>query len=147
MSKKPKKSRHKVPVSQLWRSDPITPEYQAEVDRSTERLQREYEKALKAKERAERRRERAEKNKRIAEEQRLSAAKRRKAEREYEQRLREYEDAYNEFKRMERMVTAYPIKDNSRRRERVFVTSGRENPRGIADLDQLVPADLDKDNK
>lgn len=47
MSKKPKPSRHRVPPITV-KSDPVTAEYQAEVDASMERLRRRYEKAEKA---------------------------------------------------------------------------------------------------
>lgn len=50
---------HRVPIREL-RSDPITPEYQAEVDRSTSKLEREYARAEKRLEAATRRAERAE---------------------------------------------------------------------------------------
>lgn len=54
MSKKPKCSRHRVPTLTMV-SDPVTPEYQAEVDRSMARLERRHVKAQKALEAAEKR--------------------------------------------------------------------------------------------
>lgn len=57
MSKKIK-SRHRIPALTL-KSDPITPEYQAEIDRSMERLEARYRKAQKALEAAEVKAERA----------------------------------------------------------------------------------------
>jgi hypothetical protein len=60
MSKKPKRSRHRIPLCALEpRSEPVTPEYQAEVDASMDRLERRYRKAQKALEAAEARAERA----------------------------------------------------------------------------------------
>lgn len=58
MSKKPRQSRHRIPRLEL-KSDPITPEYQAEVDRSVAKLEARYRKAQKALEVAEARAERA----------------------------------------------------------------------------------------
>ena len=52
MSKKPKRSRHRVPAPQTMRSDPISERYQIEVDYATNRLQRRYERALKARDAA-----------------------------------------------------------------------------------------------
>lgn len=56
MSKKPRRSRHRVPILEM-RSDPITPEYQAEIDQSVARLERRYRKAEAALQAAERRAE------------------------------------------------------------------------------------------
>lgn len=58
MSKKPKQSRHRVPTL-TFRSDPITPDYQDEIDRSISKLELRYKKAQKALEAAEARAERA----------------------------------------------------------------------------------------
>lgn len=41
------KIKHRVPAAQMVRSDPITPEYQAEVDRTTARAEAAYARALK----------------------------------------------------------------------------------------------------
>lgn len=49
------KIRHHIPVEQLLRSDPITPEYQAEIDRSTSKAEREYHRARRELARVERR--------------------------------------------------------------------------------------------
>lgn len=54
MSKKPKRSRHRIPTLAFAPiSDPVDERYQIEVDYSTNRLQRKYAQAVKAKERAE----------------------------------------------------------------------------------------------
>lgn len=63
MSKKPKKSRHRIPTLSMT-SDPVDADYQAEVDASMERLRKRYERAEKAlvaaEAKAERSREQAE---------------------------------------------------------------------------------------
>lgn len=138
MSKKPKRSRHRIPSFVFSQPDEITPEYQAEIDRSMERLAREFEKARKAAEAAERRKDRALRNAVAAEADRARGAERKKARRDYERRLAEYESAYEEFKRVERMMQAPPVKDRSRRGERVFMTSGRENPRALSEPDEIL---------
>lgn len=53
------KIRHNVPACAL-RTDPVTPEYQAEVDRATTKLMRDYERAQRRLEAAEQRLQRAE---------------------------------------------------------------------------------------
>ncbi|OBB15081.1 hypothetical protein A5761_15190 [Mycolicibacterium setense] len=58
MSKKPRQSRHRVPTLTVA-PDEITPEYQAEIDMSMEKLARRYEKAQKALQAAEAKAERA----------------------------------------------------------------------------------------
>ena len=58
MSKKPKRSRHRVPTLAMA-SDEVTTEYQGEVDASMERLRRRYEKAQKALAQSEEKAERA----------------------------------------------------------------------------------------
>lgn len=132
MSKKPKVSRHRVPISVFARSEEITPEYQAEIDRAMEKASRQYEKAKKAAESALRRKERADRNRRLAEEQRKSKAERVKAQRELDRRIAEYEAAWKEFQRLDYMVREKPVPNNSKRGERAFVTGGQENPRAIA---------------
>jgi hypothetical protein len=49
------KIRHHVPVEQVMRPDPVSPEYQAEVDRSTAKAEREYRRAQRELARVERR--------------------------------------------------------------------------------------------
>lgn len=134
MSKKARKSRHRVPSSAFTNPEPITPEYQAEIDRSMANLAREYEKARKATEAAGRRKERARRNAERAEEQRLNATQRRKAEAEYERRLREYEEAQAEFNRWKLTMESPPVRDRSTKGERVFLTGGRENPRARTEV-------------
>lgn len=58
MSKKPRRSRHRVPVFDMV-SDPIDERYQREVDYSTSRLERAWRKAQAALEAAQRRAEKA----------------------------------------------------------------------------------------
>lgn len=58
MSKKPQASRHRVPAVAYMRSDPVTPEYQAEVDRSTAKLEKQFRDAQKRVEATQRRRDR-----------------------------------------------------------------------------------------
>lgn len=58
MSKKPRRSRHRVPVLEMV-SDPIDERYQREVDYSTSRLERAYRKAQAALEAAQRRADKA----------------------------------------------------------------------------------------
>lgn len=48
MSKRPKKSRHRIPSNLPMRSDIITDRYQVEIDRSTTRLERHWRRAKKA---------------------------------------------------------------------------------------------------
>lgn len=50
---------HRVPVEHLIFTDPITPAYQAEIDRSTEKAERLYREALRRLQKAERSAERA----------------------------------------------------------------------------------------
>lgn len=59
------KIKHKIPLC-AYRSDPITPEYQAEVDRSTNKAMLEYERARRRLEAAERRLRKAEEASRVA---------------------------------------------------------------------------------
>lgn len=72
MPKKSKGSRHRIPFREL-KSDPITPEYQAEVDRSTAELELRYAKAQKALERAEEKRARIAAQQARADENRVRA--------------------------------------------------------------------------
>ena len=65
VSKKPKASRHRIPFREMT-SDPVTPEYQAEVDQSMADLERRYAKAEKALQRAEQKRQRIESREREA---------------------------------------------------------------------------------
>lgn len=39
---KKRRGRHRIPIEHLRLTDPVTPEYQAQVDRSTTRLEREF---------------------------------------------------------------------------------------------------------
>lgn len=59
MSKKPTRSRHRVPTITEIRSDPIDDRYQREVDHSVAKLEQRYRRAQKALDAAERRAERA----------------------------------------------------------------------------------------
>lgn len=47
MSKKPKQSRHRVPVDYVRPPEPVSERYQAEIDSSVSRLTRKYERAQK----------------------------------------------------------------------------------------------------
>lgn len=132
MSKKPKSSRHRVPISAFAKSEEITPEYQAEIDRTMEKASREYERARKAADAALRRKDRAEQSRRIAEDQRRSKADRVKAQRDLDRRIAEYEAAWKEFQRLDHMMRAKPVPNNSTRGDRAFVTGGQENPRAIS---------------
>lgn len=90
MSKKPKRSRHRVPTIHVMRSDPVTAEYQREVDASVARLEARYRKAQKGLAAAELRAQRArDEAQRLTEKQ---AEARRVAEHRLaeEQRLTEY---------------------------------------------------------
>lgn len=81
MSKKPKKSRHRVPVWDM-RSDEISDRYQIEVDYATNRLMRRYEKALKFRDAAQQRLTKAIESK--AKDSRLAELRRQLEIREYE---------------------------------------------------------------
>lgn len=89
MSKKPKRSRHRVPALSVM-SDPVDAEYQAEVDLSMAHLEKRYAKAQKALAAAELKAQRAQEhaaNLRRKQEESAAIAANREAE---EQRLGEY---------------------------------------------------------
>lgn len=89
MSKKPKQSRHRVPTLTVT-SDEITPEYQAEVDASMDRLARRYAKAQKALEEAEAKAERARVQAEALAEKQVEAERVAQHRAEEEARLSEY---------------------------------------------------------
>lgn len=95
MSKKPKRSRHRIPTLAI-RSDPVTDDYQAEIDASMERLARRHARAQKAAEAAELKAERARQHaenleRKHAEAERIAANKAAEANRsgEYVERIKE----------------------------------------------------------
>ena len=110
MSKKPKHSRHRVPVLAMT-SDPISERYQIEVNISTNRLEQRYRKAVKALEAAERRAERA---RRLLTE---SRSKSRATAAHYDRLLLIVEDRRRELREIERLMmpTDYAGRDCHRR--------------------------------
>lgn len=113
MSKKPKKSRHRIPPEALViRSDPIDERYQAEIDVSITRLERRYRRAQKALEAAERRAERARRD--LAT---VSNSRRRAKQRYYDQLLLLVEERRRELREIELLMIPqdYNGRDHKRR--------------------------------
>ena len=118
MSKKPRRSRHRIPACALVpRSDPIDERYQAEIDASMARLQQRYRKAQKALAAAERRAEQARCELECA--VRQSAAKR--ARQRYDRLLLIVEDRRRELRAIEllMMPAAYNSRDSKLRHIRL----------------------------
>src|SRR6516165_4192256 len=101
MSKKPKRSRHRIPTCALQpRSDPISDRYWAEVWASTARLERQYRKAAKALEAAEQRAEKAHAAVQAAQ----TRAANRQAQRHYDKLLLIVEDRRRELRIIEGLM-------------------------------------------
>lgn len=139
MSKKPKRSRHRVPTTTVIVSDYVEPEYQAEVDSSMERLERRFRKAQKALQVAEAKAERARVHaehlaaqqaeaervaaNRIANEQQLSEHLERIKAAAKESRVAEARAA---LERKQRDVTARRNAESAKRREEARATRERQ---------------------
>lgn len=111
MSKKPNKSRHRVPTHALQlRSDPISERYQREIDMSMERLEQRYRKAQRALQVTERKVERA---RREAEDNTRNRENRRK----YNELLELVEQRRRELRQIEllMMPATYNGRDSRRR--------------------------------
>ncbi|SHU20739.1 Uncharacterised protein [Mycobacteroides abscessus subsp. abscessus] len=154
MSKKPKRSRHRIPTLTIT-SDPITPEYQAEVDASMERLRRRYEKAQKALADAEARAERAAVHaenlarkqaeaervaaNRLAEEQRLTeyierikqAAKESRVAAARDELERQRDDA---MRRRAEAITRRQVEAKQNREREVLLAQSRSNHASLTEL-------------
>lgn len=124
MSKKPKKSRHRVPFREMA-SDPITEDYQAEVDHSTAELERRYARAEKALERAKQKAERARElelreSERIAEQEEI-AARRAEGERLLAHRIEQIKQAAqrSRVRAAQKEFAAQRADTERRRREQV----------------------------
>lgn len=100
MSKKPQKSRHRVPVREMV-SDPIDDRYQREVDYSTARLERAWRKAQAALEASRRKAERAA----LAAAANLADVR---LQREHRRLDREVAERMTELLRIEQLMSAVP---------------------------------------
>lgn len=114
MSKKPKRSRHRIPDCALeLRADPIDERYQWEIDQSVAHLERRYQKAQKALEAAERRVE----NVRLAIEAAARTGDRRRAERDYDKLQLIVEERRRELREVERLMKPAVSGRDGRRRQ------------------------------
>ena len=105
MSKKPKRSRHRVPTLAMA-SDEVTTEYQSEVDASMERLRKRYEKTQKALTQSEEKAERARLRQRALLEKQLQVALINAHRHAEEARLGEYIETIKEAAKRARVAAA-----------------------------------------
>lgn len=111
MSKKPLRSRHRIPTLTVVTSDPIDERYQQEIDRSTARLEKAYRKAQSALEAAQRR---AAKAREALERQRHN----RSLKREHDRLVSLVEERMRELREIERLMMpdTYLTRDSRSRR-------------------------------
>jgi len=130
MSKKPKQSRHRVPTLSMT-SDPVTAEYQAEVDLSMERLTKRYAKAQRALAAAEQRAERARKQAEDLERRQAEAAAVAENRAAEEARLSEYIERIKDAAKNARVAEARA--DLERKQKDAIARRNAETARRKAD--------------